>query len=106
MDKEKVYWFITVFNYDDWGDMAHITSSRCWGFYTDKSIALEVLHNNMTDIYEFTYPCAILEPYHEGISGYDFEESRQFFKYDEERNGYFEIEEPRCFKHSVGFGLG
>ena len=31
---------------------------------------------------------------------------RQWFKYNRERNGYFEIEEPECVKHLVNFSLG
>ena len=106
--EEKVYWFITTFNYkldSDCWDFAKITTSRCWGFYTNKEDALNVLHNNMTDLWETIYPYAVLEPYCEGVCGYCFEEPRQFFAYDPVKNGYFEIETPVCFEHLVGFGL-
>ena len=81
-------------------------ATRCWGFYTDKEVALKALHENWTDMWETCYNYAILEPYYEGISGYVFNEDRQFFKYNREKDGYFEIDEPEGFGHMVGFGLG
>ena len=107
MGNEKIYWFITVFNYKvhEPDTFPHISTQRCWGFYSDKEYALQVLHQNMTDLWETIYTYAILEPYYEGICGYCFDEPRQFFKYDIEKNGYFEIDEPKEFKNIVGFGI-
>lgn len=68
--------------------------------------ALDTLHNNITDLWEYCYDYAVLEPYYEGICGYGSMEERQFFKFDRERDGYFEIEEPDCVKHLCGFSIG
>ena len=57
-------------------------------------------------MWETCYNYAILEPYYEGISGYVFNEDRQFFKYNREKDGYFEIDEPEGFGHMVGFSIG
>lgn len=106
--EEKVYWFITVFEKceDDGRGWPHIGDSRCWGFYTNREDALNTLHENRTDLFETCYHWAVLEPYYEGISGIGYKEDRQFFKYDKERDGYFEVDEPDYVKHVVGFAIG
>ena len=106
--EDKVYWFITVFEHAEIDNLGwpETGATRCWGFYTDKKVALKALHENWTDMWETCYNYAILEPYYEGISGYVFNEDRQFFKYNREKDGYFEIDEPEGFGHMVGFSLG
>ena len=100
-------WFITVFNkielnslgWTDFGD------SRTWGFYSERETAVQALHENWTDMWETCYHYAVIEFFEEGISHYEFG-SRQWFKFDEELNGYFEIEEPQGVKHLCSFALG
>ena len=106
--EDKIYWFITVFEYceEDPLGWPKFGATRCWGFYCDKQDALNTLHENRTDLWETCNNYAILEPYYEGVCGIGDKEDRQFFKYDKERDGYFEIDEPACCKHIVGFGLG
>ena len=105
MLNDKTYWFITVFtNFDD---IHGIKNGRTWGFYSNKDDALKALKENYTDLWEYCYDYAVLEAYHEGISGYDFEEGRQFFKYDQCMNSYIPIEiEPRKVKHYASFAIG
>ena len=100
-------WFITVFEKVEltklgWPDFG---CSRTWGFYSDREIAVQALHKNWTDMWETCYHYAVIEKYEEGISGYEFG-SRKWFKFDEEREGYFEMEEPNCVKHVGSFALG
>ena len=103
---EQSYWFITVMEriepnerfYADFGDQ------RCWGFYSNKQDALNTLHENRTDLWETIYNYAVLEEYYEGISNHTM--NRQFFKYDREKDGYFEIDEPECVKHLCSFAIG
>lgn len=107
-NKEKtIYWFITVFEKVEtdrgWPD---IGARRVWGFYTDKEVALKALHENWTDMWETCYDYAVLEPYYEGISGIGDREDRQFFEYDADKDGYFEIDEPREVRHVAGFAFG
>ena len=106
MDEHHEYYFITVFEHiamdeNGWTDSGR---TRCWGFYTDKETALQALHENWTDMWETMYDYAIIEGYHEGISHYTG--YRQFFKYIPERNGYFEIDEPKSYEHYCNFGIG
>lgn len=106
--EEKVYWFITVFEYCEKDALGwpKFGATRCWGFYSNKQDALNTLHENRTDLWETCYDYAVLEPYYEGISAMGFKEDRQFFKYSIARDGYVEIEEPECCKHVVGFAIG
>jgi len=106
MLNDKIYWFITVFTRFD--DKYGIKGARTWGFYSNKEDALKVLKENRTDIWEHCYDYAVLEPYHEGISGYDFlEEGRQFFKYDRFMNSYIPMEaEPEEVKYYASFAIG
>jgi hypothetical protein len=100
-------WFITVFtkiepNLSSWPEFGY---QRTWGFYSDRETAVKALHENWTDMYEYCYNYALIEKFEEGISHYVLD-SRQWFKFDHEREGYFEIEEPECVKHLGSFALG
>lgn len=104
MLSDKTYWFIIVFTKFD--DKYGIKGARTWGFYSNKEDALNTLKYNITDLWETVYDYAVLEAYHEGISGYDFEEERLWFKYDRFHNSYKKIEEPKEMKGYVGFAFG
>ena len=94
-------YFITVFNrYDNYG----IHSTRCWGYYPNWEDANEVVHNNMTDLWEYTYDYAVIEEIKPGISSYAY--PRWFYKYNQETNKYNMIEEPEELKHFCNFGVG
>ena len=104
---DKIYWFITVFEKFDnkWG----IKNSRTWGFFSNKEDALNILRNNYTDLWETVYDYAVLEPYYEGVSGYCFDESREWFMYNETMGGYLPLDlekEPEEVKYYVGFAIG
>ena len=76
---EDTYYFITVFKeYDEYGPRM----MRCWGFYKDLSDAVVTVRHNVTDLWETIYEYAIIEEYHEGIGGYNF--NRWFFRYNQE----------------------
>lgn len=106
--ENKAYWFITVFETAEIDNLGWPKTgcTRCWGFYSNKQDALNALHGNYTDMWEYCYDYAILEAYYEGIGGYSFNEERQFFKYDKEQDGYFEIEAPQGFEHICSFAIG
>lgn len=99
-------WFITVMEKIEPSDrfMALFGGQRTWGYYKDQDVALQALHENWTDMWEFCYDYAVLEKFGEGIVP-DCQE-RYWFKYDRERDGYFEIEEPECVKHLCNFAIG
>ena len=98
---EQTYYFITVFqSCDNCGPHG----MRCWGFYKNFSNAIATVRNNITDLWETIYAYAIIEEYHEGIGGYNF--NRWFFKYNQKINEYEPIDEPEELKHYAGFALG
>lgn len=104
---DKIYWFITVFEKFD--NQYGIKNARTWGFYSDKEKALDTLRYNYTDLWETVYTYAVLEPYYEGVSGYCFDESREWFRYNETMDGYLPLDlekEPEEVKYYVGFALG
>lgn len=103
--EDKIYWFITVF--EDFDSRYGIKGSRTWGFYSNKEEALKTLKENRTDLWEHCYDYAVLEAYHEGVSGYAFEEGRQFFIYNETMDSYLPMsQEPEEVKYYVSFAIG
>lgn len=101
-------WFITVvekMDPDGWEDgLCDTGLCRTWGFYSDVNRAISALHNNETDMHEYFYDYAIIEEYDEGICN-DMSHY-QWFKWDDERDGYFEIDEPRCVSRMCCFAIG
>ena len=99
-------WFITTIqkiepyenDFPDFGDQ------RTWGYYSERETAVHALHENWTDMWEYLYDYALIEEFEEGLCPYA--SNRQWFKWDDERKGYFEIEEPECVKNLVNFALG
>lgn len=99
-------WFITVFerreiNHLGWPEYG---CKRTWGYYSNRETALQALNENWTDMWETCYHYAVLEKLGEGICPYL--ESVQWFKYDIERGGYFEIEIPDGESVHCAFALG
>ena len=79
-------------------------ANRCWGFYKDKDKAIQAVEENWTDMWETCYDYAMIEEYEEGISHTTF--WRKFYKFNEEKGGYDEIEEPKEWGCFHGFALG
>lgn len=99
-------YFITCFEktaYDHlgWPDMG---STRTFGFFSNKEEAFKALHLNYCDMWEYLYNYAVVEEIDYGIHPPVL--SRQFFKYDNKRNGFFEIDEPKEFKNCTNITLG
>ena len=99
-------WFITVVekmddSCYDWPDNGEC---RTWGFYYDKEIAVKALHENWTNMREHMYDYAVIERYEEGINNYMLD--RQWFKWNEKRNGYYEIDDPDCVKNITCYAIG
>lgn len=100
MSKWFSAWFVTVLE-----DIENLNGDqRTWGYYLDKEDAVKSLHKNRTDMRENTYDYAVIECIGEGIVAYVTE--RQWFEWNEELNGYYEIEEPDCVKNIVNFAIG
>lgn len=100
-------WFITVFQKIEPADNGwpEFGATRTWGFYSKRETAVQALHENWTDMWEYLYDYAVIEKYDEGISHYEHG-SRKWFKFDRGSNGYFEIEEPDCVGCLCSFAFG
>ena len=98
-------WFITVFEKIDPSEeyLALFGDQRTWGYYKEREMAVQALHENWTDMQETLYSYALIEKIEEGISATANE--RQWFKWDVARQGFFEIEEPECVEHIVNFAI-
>lgn len=99
-----VIWVCEKCETDKRGTSLH-GASRTWGFYADKETALQALHENWTDMWEYLYDYAVLECFDEGVS-HCVIGSVQWFKFDQEQNGYREIETPDHEQHWCSYGLG
>ena len=99
-------WFITVLEKQEKHPLGYIDHGclRTWGYYRDHDRALHALHENWTDMWEGCYHYAVLEEIGEGIC--PMPKSVQWFKYDRERNGYFEIEMPEGENPHVSLVIG
>jgi len=95
-------WFITVFEKvekDKFGP--DFGSSRCWGFYSDRDVAIRAVRENWTDMRECLYDYAVVEGYDEGIAHDHDPAEAQWFMWNEEAQEYQMIDRPEAV---VGFG--
>lgn len=78
---------------------------RCVGYFrSDKTAMLCVLHN-MGDIHENGYyNYAVIERLGEGL--YPHPEHVQWFKWDDELNGFIDCETPKGYENVTNFGIG
>lgn len=77
---------------------------RTFGYYEELEDAKNALSENIGDMHECLYEYGVIEEIGEGI--HYFAHNRWFFKYDEEKDGFFEIEEPKEVNHICNFALG
>ena len=99
-------YFITVFDKVEPSEqfLAEFGDQRTWGYYPEYKWAVEALHENRTDMHEGCYEYAVIEKIDYGICARV--EMHQWFKWDKEKRGYFEIEEPECVKQITNFAIG
>ena len=68
-----------------------------WGYYRNREDAVRAVHKNVTDIHETIYPYAIIERLEPGL--FPVPKEREWFGWDEEKDGFYEIETPECNKY-------
>lgn len=69
------------------------------GFYYNLDDAVEVMHDNVCDIQETVFHAGFILCRFPGLYYGAGPDSRIFFLWDEERKGFFEVDEPELFKH-------
>lgn len=67
-----------------------IGDSRTFGYYPHKEWAIEDLHKNNLDMREAVYDYAVVEKIPMGL--YQLAEETIYFKWDEEKQGFYEID--------------
>lgn len=85
-------YFITCFQKYEQDERTHIPdigSLRTFGYYPYKELAVEDLHKNNLDIHECLYNYAVIEKIPMGL--YPIAEETIYFKWDEEKRGFYEI---------------
>ena len=86
-------YFITCFSryeiYNKTG-VLDIGPSRTFGYYPHKEWAIEDLHKNNTNLHEYLYDYAVVEKIPMGL--YPLAEERILFKWDEDKQGFYEID--------------
>ena len=68
------------------------------GFYYDKDLAIEAMHRNGCDIRECCYNYGYVIMQLPGLYQSAGSDERQYFKWDEDRQGFFEAEEPELMR--------
>ena len=79
-------------------------NARCFGYYDNLRDAVAVLNENRCDLHETVYWYAVIEEIGQGISRMPTGE--WWFKYDKDRDGFFEIEKPKETEHVCNHALG
>ena len=99
-------YFITGFQRYEWGSngVPELGAVRTFGYYARKEWAVDDLHNNALDIRECLYNYAVIEYIPEGL--YQAASERIFFKWDDERKGFFEIDETAMQDNFGNYAIG
>ena len=79
-------------------------SDHVAGWYTNYHDCVGALHNNATDMFDTCYHYACVEECVEGLAKPGM--TKQWFKYNPKRKGYFEIPVPDREAHVCGRALG
>lgn len=96
-------YFITVFEkyeVDNKTNIPDIGENRTVGYYPTKEMAIEDVNGNNCDIYEYLYRYAVIEKIPMGF--YPIAEETIFFEWNEEKQGFFEIEDQKRFEDCFG----
>lgn len=98
-------YFITCFqkiDEDNYG--LSVGASRTFGYLDNFDEANDALKYNVCDMHEYLYRYAVIEKIGTGI--FPIAEERWFYKYNEEKGGFYPIEEPKEFEHYTNIALG
>lgn len=92
-DQELYGWDGTPLGFPDFDSM------RSVGFYYNLDDAIRAVENNVCDINETVYDAAFIVTRYEGLYASCGVEERLFFRWDDDKQKYFQAEEPKLFKH-------
>ena len=75
------------------------TSGESVGFYYELESAIDALHHNVLDIQDGIYKAAFILCKFPGLYNSASDNLRQYFVWDENKNGFWEADEPEIFDH-------
>ena len=84
--------------------MPDVGDTRTVKYYEDLEICKRALHENRCDIHEFLYEYAVVEYIEPGI--YSRAKEIEWFQWDNEKGGFFEILKPQCTYGCCNYALG
>lgn len=84
-----------------WLDMG---AQRVFGYKETFEQTEKALNENWCDMFECLYLYAVVEEIGPGI--HPDVRNRWFFKWDNEKNGFFRMDEPEEFKHYTNISIG
>ena len=107
-DSRAIIYTITCFQKVEMDDKGWLRTgaSRTFGYFAEKDDAVEAMHHNTLDMWEYLYDYAVIEAMREGVHCECEEEI--WFQYDRKRGGFFEIPKPEAVikSHVCNFALG
>lgn len=95
---------MTDLTYDSNTKYPEFGSSRLVGWYSEFEDAYSSVLSNNCDINETCYQYALIEECKEGL--YNPVSKRWWFKYNQDQDRYFQINEPSFIKRFCGFTIG
>jgi len=95
-------WFITAIAVED--DSPQSRDSRCFGFYAEYADAMSAVMQNRCDMRECLYDYLVMEEIGEGI--HPEVKKEIWFKWMEERRGWYHCVKPSEFVGVVNWALG
>lgn len=72
---------------------------ECVGFYFDIDSAIQAMNENWSDIQECVYHAGFVLCQYPGMYECAGPDARIYFLWDEDKEGFFEAEEPAIFEH-------
>jgi len=78
--------------------------TRTFGYFDNLEICRRALHENWCDMHEYLYEFAVVEYIEQGIHSHAKEMA--WFRWDDEKEGFFEINKPECTIHYSNYALG
>lgn len=79
-------------------------TTRCFGYTRTFKEAEEILNKNLYDLYEYCYQYAVVEKL--GPYIHPHVEEEYWFKWNEEKSGFFRINKPEVTYHVCNHALG
>ena len=69
------------------------------GFYYEYETAVKAMHENWCDIRECMFEAGFILTHYPGLYYTALKEQRIYFEWDNDKQGFFEKEEPTCLEH-------